>query len=157
MNIKTALDWLRYFEPARLKAAYVAIVALLLTFGVSIPAGWDERVTAILAALAIIVPLIQGEITRTAVVSPATHDTNVTVALNTPAPATLEPDAGYVDEPNGRAPEEVPADSADGEPGDHEAPPKDEDVIPADDPVDQEEVVDQVITNVPPDVAGGQP
>lgn len=153
MNIKTVLDWLRYFEPARLKAAYVAIVALLLTFGVSIPAGWDERVTAILAALSIIVPLIQGEITRTAVISPATHDTNVTVALSTPPPATLEPDAGYVDQPNGRAPpEEVPADPAPLDPpGDHEI------VDPAAVENAQAEVVDQVITNIPPDVPGGQP
>lgn len=153
MNIKTALDWLRYFEPARLKAAYVAITMLLLTFGVSIPAGWDEKVTAILAALAIIIPLIQGEITRSAVVSPATHDTNVTVALNTPPPATIEPDAGYVDEPNGRAPPEDAAEPAPlDSPGDHEI---------VDDPAAvenaQAEIVDQVITNIPPDVPGGQP
>ena len=43
---------------------WVAVVALLLTLGITISADVDGRVQAAIALLATILPLIQGEATR---------------------------------------------------------------------------------------------
>lgn len=66
--------WLAYFEPARLRAFYVALVLLLGVVGFHFSADIDAKVTGFLAALAVLVPAIQGEFTRLGVVSPATAD-----------------------------------------------------------------------------------
>ena len=68
------MKWLSYFEPARLRGVWVALVALLAALGVAVPAGWDGYVTAIVGVAAIVVPLVQAELTRRAVYSPATAD-----------------------------------------------------------------------------------
>mgnify|MGYP005824277565 CR=1 FL=1 len=68
------MRWLSYFEPARLRGIWVALVGLLTALGVSVPAGWDGYATAVVAVAAIVVPLIQAELTRRAVYSPATAD-----------------------------------------------------------------------------------
>ena len=66
----TYLRMLHYFEPARVRAIWTAVVALAITLGVSIPADVDGKVTALIGALAVLLPLFQGEATR-AVVTPS--------------------------------------------------------------------------------------
>lgn len=71
---KGLLAYLRYFEPARLRAIYSALVVLLGTLGVALPAGLDARVAGVIAAIGTVWALVQGEVTRAAVYSPATAD-----------------------------------------------------------------------------------
>lgn len=72
--LRTAWRRAQHVEPARLRAVWVALVAVAATAGISVSADLDAKVTAIIGALAIILPLIQGESTRSAVYSPATVD-----------------------------------------------------------------------------------
>ena len=68
-------EWLRRLnriEPARIRAFWVALVALLATVGVTVSADVDAKVTAVIGLLAVLLPLIQGETTRAVVYSPAT-------------------------------------------------------------------------------------
>ena len=68
-------EWLRklnQIEPARIRAFWVALVALLATLGVTVSADVDAKVTAVIGLLAVLLPLIQGETTRAVVYSPAT-------------------------------------------------------------------------------------
>lgn len=68
-------DWiarLNQFEPARLRAFWIALVALLASLGVGVSTEVDARVTAVIGILAVIIPMIQGELTRAAVYAPAT-------------------------------------------------------------------------------------
>lgn len=68
-------DWIRRLnrvEPARLRAFWVALVALLATLGVTVGADLDAKVSAVIGLLAVLLPLIQGETTRATVYSPAT-------------------------------------------------------------------------------------
>ena len=68
-------DWLQrlnQFEPARLRAFWIALIALLATLGITVSADVDAKVTAIIGMLAVILPWIQGETTRGAVYAPAT-------------------------------------------------------------------------------------
>ena len=62
--------FMRYAEPARLRAIYAAAAALALALGVAIPAEVDGKLTALIGVVAVLVPLLQGEATR-AVVTPA--------------------------------------------------------------------------------------
>jgi len=64
------LRTLRYFEPARVRAVCTAAVALAIALGISVPAQVDGVVTALVAVLSVVLPLLQGELTR-AVVTPA--------------------------------------------------------------------------------------
>jgi hypothetical protein len=104
--MKRALQYASTFEPARLRAAWVAAIALAGTLGYAIPTGVDSRVVAVIGALAVIVPIVQGEVTRAAVYAPASvvtvadpvaqvqpQDTTVDVAVNASAPVdqTLAP------------------------------------------------------------------
>jgi Mg/Co/Ni transporter MgtE len=66
------LHRLNQIEPARLRAIWIAVVALLATAGVSVSADLDAKVTAVIGVLAVLLPLIQGESTRAAVYAPAT-------------------------------------------------------------------------------------
>lgn len=70
--MKDFLERLNHFEPARLRAFWVALVALLATLGVSVSTDVDARVSAAIALLAVLLPLVQGETTRKAVFAPAT-------------------------------------------------------------------------------------
>lgn len=65
--------YLRYAEPARLRGIWTAVIALALALGVAIPADVDGKVTALIAAVSVLLPLLQAETTR-AVVSPAVDD-----------------------------------------------------------------------------------
>ena len=63
---------LNKIEPARLRAFWIALVAVLATLGVTVTADVDAKVTAVIGLLAVLLPLVQGETTRAAVYSPAT-------------------------------------------------------------------------------------
>lgn len=64
--------WLNKFEPARLRAVWVAVIALLGTLGVSVTTEVDATVTSLIAFLVVVVPILQGELTRGSVYAPAT-------------------------------------------------------------------------------------
>ncbi len=64
-------DWwarIRNLEPARVRAVWVAIVALLVSLGVTISTDLDAAVSALIVAVFTLLPLIQGEATRSKVV-----------------------------------------------------------------------------------------
>lgn len=67
--------WLRVrlYEPARFAAAWSAVKLLALELGITVSAGVEWWVTAVGAALAIMLPLWQGESTRRRVVSETKH------------------------------------------------------------------------------------
>ncbi len=66
------LKRLNQFEPARLRAFWIALVALLASLGIAVGTDIDTKVTAVIGVLAVIWPMIQGELTRSAVYAPAT-------------------------------------------------------------------------------------
>lgn len=60
-------DWLtrmRNLEPARLRAAWAAVITVAVALGVTISADVDRAVQAAIVLFAALVPLIQGEATR---------------------------------------------------------------------------------------------
>lgn len=60
-------DWfnrVRELEPARVRAVWTAVVALLLALGVTINADVDGAVQALIVAVFTLLPLLQGEATR---------------------------------------------------------------------------------------------
>ncbi len=60
-------DWLqrmRNLEPARLRAAWAAVLTVSVALGVTISADVDRAVQAAIVLFAALVPLIQGEATR---------------------------------------------------------------------------------------------
>lgn len=67
--------WLRVrlYEPARFTAAWSAVKLLALELGITVSAGVEWWITAVGAALAILLPLWQGENTRRKVVSETKH------------------------------------------------------------------------------------
>lgn len=70
-------DWwarIRALEPARVRAVWVAVVALLLSLGYTVSADVDGRVQAAIMVLAAVLPLIQGEATRAKVTPVAAAD-----------------------------------------------------------------------------------
>ncbi len=85
--LKSKAAYMRTFEPATLRGIWVAVVALAGTLGLTVSDRLDTQVSAIIAALVVIVPLLQGLWTRQAVVPVATHDAAVAEALWTMPPA----------------------------------------------------------------------
>lgn len=64
-------DWwtrVRELEPARVRAVWTAVVALLLALGVTVNADVDGAVQAVIVAVFTLLPLLQGEATRDRVV-----------------------------------------------------------------------------------------
>lgn len=60
-------DWLqrvRDLEPARVRAVWTAVVALLVAVGVTVNADVDGAVQALIVAVFTLLPLLQGEATR---------------------------------------------------------------------------------------------
>ncbi len=60
-------DWwtrIRELEPARLRAAWAAIIAVAVALGVTVSADVDTAVQAAIVLFAALVPLVQGEATR---------------------------------------------------------------------------------------------
>lgn len=86
MNLKNFWEYVKAFEPARLRAVWVALVALATTLGVSVSQETDAKVTAVIAAVAVILPLLQGEWTRNNVVPVVKYEGDVTAALYTSVP-----------------------------------------------------------------------
>lgn len=78
---KRGLELLRYAEPARLRAVWVALVALLAATGITVSTSVDARVGAVIGAVGGLLALAQGEVTRAAVYSPETHDAAVRAAV----------------------------------------------------------------------------
>lgn len=85
-------DWkyLSTMEPAVLRGVWVAIVGVLTAFGLQVSDTTHAKATAIIAALAILVPLIQAFWTRAAV-SPVAKLQELQNAVTTPAPAPTGP------------------------------------------------------------------
>lgn len=54
-------------EPARVRAFYASVVLAATSLGVAIPANLPAWVTSVLTAAAVLIPLLQGELTRAAV------------------------------------------------------------------------------------------
>ncbi len=60
-------DWLHYvnkLEPARVRAVWTSVVALLIALGVTVNTDVDGAVQAIIVAVFTLLPLVQGEATR---------------------------------------------------------------------------------------------
>jgi hypothetical protein len=68
------IAWLNYAEPARLRAVAAALVALAAALGLTLPFDLPGIIEAAIPLLAFLVPLLQGEATRAAVVSPRRAD-----------------------------------------------------------------------------------
>ena len=68
------LRWWNYVEPARLRAIATAVVALCAALGVVLPFDLPGIAEAAIGVLAVLLPLLQGEVTRAAVVSPQRAD-----------------------------------------------------------------------------------
>lgn len=71
---KSGLRWANYAEPARLRSITAAVVALVASLGLTLPFDLPGIIEAAIPLLAFLVPLIQGEATRAAVVSPQRAD-----------------------------------------------------------------------------------
>ncbi len=70
-------DWLqrvRDLEPARVRAVWTAVVALLVAVGVTVNTDVDGAVQALIVAVFTLLPLIQGEATRAKVTPVAKAD-----------------------------------------------------------------------------------
>ena len=70
-------DWLqrvRDLEPARVRAVWTAVVALLVAVGVTVNTDVDGAVQALIVAVFTLLPLIQGEATRAKVTPVAKTD-----------------------------------------------------------------------------------
>lgn len=64
-------EWLqrvRDLEPARVRAVWAAMVALLVAVGVTVNTDLDAAVSALIVAVFTVLPLVQGESTRSKVV-----------------------------------------------------------------------------------------
>jgi hypothetical protein len=88
MSARLVLAWryLRKFEPSRVRAVWAALVLLCGTLGLVVPADIDGKVVAALGALSLLIPLLQGETTRAAVVPNAKHEIEVEAARYQPPP-----------------------------------------------------------------------
>ena len=70
-------DWLqrvRDLEPARVRAVWTAVVALLVAVGVTVNTDVDGAVQALIVAVFTLLPLLQGEATRAKVTPVAKAD-----------------------------------------------------------------------------------
>lgn len=85
-RLKLAWRYIARYEPTRLRAVWAALVLLAAALGVAVPADVDAKVTGVIAALAVLVPLLQGEATRRAVVPNAKHAQEVETARYLPPP-----------------------------------------------------------------------
>lgn len=74
------LDRIRALEPARVRAVWVAVVALLVAVGVTVNTDVDGAVQALIVAVFTVLPLIQGEATRRKVTPVAKVDADVAAA-----------------------------------------------------------------------------
>lgn len=68
------MNWSNYTEPARIRAAVVAVLALCAALGVVLPFNLPGIAEALILILAVAFPVVQGETTRAAVWSPRSKD-----------------------------------------------------------------------------------
>lgn len=61
-------------EPARLRAAWVGLVGVTASLGLTVSPVLDKQVGIVLTVLGVVLPLVQGELTRRSVYAPATYD-----------------------------------------------------------------------------------
>lgn len=71
---KTKWQLWEYTEPSRVRAIVTAVVALAAALGIVLPFDLPGLAEAAIGVLAVVLPLIQGESTRAAVVSPQRAD-----------------------------------------------------------------------------------
>lgn len=105
------MHYLRYlaaFEPARLRAIWTAALALLLTLGISIPEQVSAKVTALIGLLAVVLPIVQGELTRAKVTPITAVDQSTPVVPYVPATDPSEPAPSQSD--NSARPQDGPQD-----------------------------------------------
>jgi hypothetical protein len=74
------VKWSDYTEPARIRAAVAAVLALCAALGIVLPFDLPGVAEALILILAVAFPVVQGEVTRAAVYSPAAKDTAVGLA-----------------------------------------------------------------------------
>lgn len=86
LRLRWAYRYVKATNPARLRAAWTAVLAEAALAGVAIPADLNRWVTFTLALAGILVPLLQGEATRASVYSPASYAAGVEQAKVTPPP-----------------------------------------------------------------------
>lgn len=67
-------SWSNYTEPARIRAAVAAILALCGALGIVLPFDLPGIAEALILIFAVVFPVAQGESTRAAVYSPRTKD-----------------------------------------------------------------------------------
>ena len=82
---KFSWSYLSTFEPAVLRGLWVTLVGLLTAFGLQVSDAIQAKATAIIAAAAVIVPLVQAFWTRQAV-SPVAKLEQLEQAVTTPMP-----------------------------------------------------------------------
>lgn len=100
-------------EPARVRAVWISLVALLASVGVVVSADVDATVSTLIVLVFTALPLLQGEATRKSVFSPETVDVLLEGAAQPAGDAMPEdgdpqwnPDAVWDDEP-GDLPDDV--------------------------------------------------
>lgn len=69
--IKKALTYMRDFEPAMLKTIWIALLALLSAAGVILSPAIENKANAWIGAIVILISVLQGLWTRSAVYAPA--------------------------------------------------------------------------------------
>lgn len=67
-RLATAWRWVRQQEPARVQAAWRALVGVLAAAGVTVGTELDGRVMAVIVAVFVLLTISQGEQTRNRVV-----------------------------------------------------------------------------------------
>lgn len=85
-------DWwtrVRTLEPARVRAVWAAIIAVVVALGYTISSDTDNAVQALIVLFAAIVPLTQGEVTRAKVTPVAKLEANRALR---PTPDPVDPD-----------------------------------------------------------------
>lgn len=75
------MKWSDYTEPARIRAAVVAVLAFCAALGVVLPFDLPGIAEALILVLAVVFPVAQGEATRAAVWSPRSKDIAVGQAV----------------------------------------------------------------------------
>ena len=85
----TFLERVSKLEPARVRAVWASVVALLLAVGVTVSTDIDGAVQAVIVAVFAVLPLVQGEATRRHV-SPAGNATEEDFEVGDPVEVSHE-------------------------------------------------------------------
>jgi len=87
IKAREVLRYMRTMEPARVQAIWRAVIGLLAAVGVVIPGWLDGRVSAVIAAVYVLLTITQGEQTRSKVIPVArVHASLTALALSTQSP-----------------------------------------------------------------------